>query len=288
MFAARIVVLLSRVKYLLPVCTSMERTARISPLIVGLLVVIVLLASSTAYMAFLLSQPVSRVSAQSTTATSSENSITVSGIGQVTYTPNEAIIQVSVQTQNSSAVVATELNAETVASVIKALNGIGISNSSIQTQGYSLSTDYANCYGPCVPKITGYSVTNSLQVNITSNDPTQLGVNAGHVIDTAVNAGANGISLSFEASSSVLTQLTNEALQMAVASASSQAHVIASSLGVSIIGVISSTEGNSYPAPYYGQFFAAVTTVTASSISTPIMPGTQTISEAVQVVYSIS
>lgn len=286
--ATRIAVLHSRVKYLLTICNGMERTVRISGLMVGLIVVVVLLASSTIYMAFLLSQPVSKVSAQSTTATSPGNSITVSGIGQVSYTPNEALIQVSVQTQNSSAVAATALNAETVANVIKALNGIGISNSSIQTQGYSLSTDYANCYGPCVPKITGYSVTNSLQVNITSNDPTQLGVDAGHVIDTAVNAGANGIGLSFEGSNSVLTQLTNQALQMAVASASGQAHAIASSLGVSITGVISSTEGNSYPGQYYGQVFAAATTVTLNSISTPIMPGTQTISETVQVVYSIS
>ncbi|MDG7001414.1 MAG: SIMPL domain-containing protein [Nitrososphaerota archaeon] len=265
----------------------MQKTGRISALMIVLLVVVVLLAFTTIYMAFLLSQPNTRVIAQTTTA-SSANTITVSGVGQVSYTPNEALIQVSVETENSSAAAATALNAATVASVIKALNGIGISNSSIQTQGYSLSTDYSNCYGPCIPKIVGYSVTNSLQVNVTSNDAAQLGVNAGHVIDTAVNAGATGINLYFAATSSAMTQLTNQALQMAVSSASSQAHVIATSLGVSITGVISSTVGSYYPQPYYGQVVYAATTLATPNVSTPIIPGTQTISETVQVVYAIS
>lgn len=260
-------------------------------MMIGLLVVLVLLASSSIYMAFLISQSNSRAAAQNTSSvSSSQSNITVSGVGQVSYTPNEALVQVRVQTQNSSAAAATTQNAQTTVSVIKALNGIGISNKSIQTEGYSISTDYSNCYnGPCVPQITGYTVSNSLQVNITSNDPSQLGVNAGKVIDTAVGAGANGIDLYFSASKSVIDQLTTQALQDAVSSASSQAHAIASSLGVSITGVISSSEaGNYYPQPYSGNVVLAPAATTASSIQTPIMPGTQTISETVQVVYSIS
>lgn len=255
-------------------------------LLVGLLVLVVILASSTVYMAFIAYQPNPRASAQNVTSSSSTNSITATGVGQVSYTPNEALIQVSIENQNSSAVVATSSNAATVVSVIKALNGIGISNSSIQTQGYNLSPDYSNCYsGLCVPQITGYTVTNSIQVNVTSSDPTRLGLNAGNVIDTAVGAGANSVSLSFAASQSVMNQLTGQALQDAISSASSQAHVIADSLGVSITGVISSTQSSSgYPQPLYGMTYASSTT----NVSTPIVPGTQTLSESVVVVYSIS
>lgn len=267
----------------------MEKIAGISPLMIGLLVVVVLLASSAMYMAFLVSQPNYKAAAQTTTnVSSSQSSINVSGIGQVSYTPNEALVQVSVQTQNSSAAVATAQNAQTTTNVIKALNNIGISNASIQTQGYSLSTNYANCYsGPCIPQITGYTVSNSLQVNITSSDPTQLGVSAGKVIDAVVGAGASGINLYFAASKSVMDKLTTQALQEAVSSASSQAHTIASSLGVSITGVISSSEGGNYnPQPYYGSAYLTVNG--SSNVPTPIMPGTQTISETVQVVYSIT
>lgn len=260
----------------------MQSTSHSSPLMIGLLVVLIILASSTAFMAYLTFNP--KASAQNVTSDSTTNSITVSGTGQVTYTPNEALVQVSVETENSSASAATAANAVAVTNVIKALNTMGISNSSIQTQGYNLYANYANCYsGPCVPQITGYSVTNSLQVNITSSDPAQLGVSAGQVIDTSVTAGANGISLSFGATNSVINQLNSEALQNAVSSASAQAHTIASSLGVSITGVVSSTQGSYSPQPYY---------VSAASVNaiaqTPIVPGTQTITQTVQVVYSIS
>jgi len=286
----------------------MKRRGQISTAIVALLIVVAVLASSTLYLAFLVHQSkpsdsanaapqnkgtlslpsfsVAPVSDQTDTSRSSANSITVSGTGQVSYTPNESLIQVSVQTYNTTAVAATASNAQDMVSVIRALNGIGISNSSIETQGYSLSPDYANCYSNCVPQITGYSVTNSLQVNITSSNPTELGLKAGQVIDTSVKAGANGISLSFADSNSMMNQLTNEALQSAVASADSQAKAIASSLGVSISGVISASDSGSYYPATYGTFAASTTTV--YSIPTPITVGTQTVSATVQVVYSIS
>lgn len=251
---------------------------------IGLFVLVVILASSTMFIAYLAYNP--GASAQNVTSSSTTNTITVSGTGQVSYSPNEALVQVSVQTQNSTAAAATAANSVAVANVIMALNSIGVSNNSIQTQGYNLSPYYTACYsGSCVPQITGYSVTNTLQVNITSSDPTQLGVTAGQVIDTAVNSGANGISLSFGATNSVINQLTNEALQNAVSSASNQAHAIANSLGVSIAGVVSSTQGSStLPQPYY--VYAGAASIT--SRQTPIVPGTQTITQTVQVVYAIS
>ena len=278
----------------------------ITTVVAALLVVVAILASSTLILAFTSLQPkpgssttgtppvgrnldlpsfsVATVAAQTGTVSGS-NSISVSGTGQVSYTPDEALIQVSVQTTNTTATAATTSNARDMTAVIRALNGIGISNSSLVTQGYTLSTNYANCYSSCVPQITGYSVTNSLQVNITSSTPAELGVRAGQVIDTSVKAGANGISLSFGASSSMLRGLTNEALQSAVASADSQAKAIAGSLGVSLSGVISASESSSYYPGVFGTFSAAAA---VNSVPTPITVGTQTISATVQVVYSIS
>jgi uncharacterized protein len=222
---------------------------------------------------------------QSGDPSSTSNFITVNGAGAVSYTPDEALVSVSVVTTGTTAGGTTSSNAVTTASVIKALNGIGVSNSSIETQGYSLSANYANCYSSCTPQITGYTVTNSLQVNVTSSSPSQLGLQAGRVIDTAVGAGANQISLSFAETASVLAKLTSGALQQAVASAYGQAETIAGSLGVSITGVISASEGSSYTPQYYG--YPAVLEA-VNSVSTPIMPGTQSMTVAVQVVYAIS
>lgn len=283
-----------------------KRTKSI-PIMAALIVVIVALATSTVYFAYLAKPSNSTVpatfktyplpntgsglsiavgsDAQTGVASSTSNSITVGGTGGVSYIPNEALVSVSVVTNNNTAEEATSSDAAATVSVIKALNGIGVSNSSIETQGYSLSVNYANCNSSCIPQIIGYSVTNNLQVNITSSIPSQLGLEAGRVIDTAVAAGANQISLSFSETNSVLTELTNGALQQAVASAYGQARIMASSLGVNITGVISASEGSSYTPQYYGgltTFAAAVSTV-----STPIMPGTQSMSVSVQVVYAI-
>lgn len=216
------------------------------------------------------------------------NSITVSGAGDVSYIPNEALVSVSTVTENSSAVGATSSNAAVTSKVIKALNGVGVSSSSIETQGYNLNVDYSNCNGPvCIPQILGYTVTNNLLVNLTSTSASQLGSQAGNVIDTAVGAGANQVSLSFSETNSALATLTSSALQQALASASSQAKVIASSLGVSVTGVISASEGSN-AAPQYCNACAGIAVAQLASVSTPIVPGSESFTISVQVVYAIT
>lgn len=288
----------------------MKQNRGIAPAIAGLLVITIVLASTTAYLGFLALQggktnnsgsnfvatnvPVagSGVGAGSVQGIDPpNNSITVSGTGQVSYTPNEALLTVSVVTVATTAGDATSQNAATVSKVIKAMNSVGVVNSSIQTQGFYLYPNYANNYGSTTPpSITSFSVTNSLLVNLTSSSASELGLKSGQVIDAAVAAGANQVNLQFSASTSLLSSLTNQALKSAVASAASQAQVIASSLGVTISGVISVQEGgSSYYYPYYGGYpYATFSAATISSVTTPIMPGTQTIYASVTAVYSIS
>lgn len=282
----------------------MNMRGQTSKTVIVLLASTLILASSTIYFASVAQQPNPQVNPSlqamidqklraysvyqvtpTSTSTTSLNEITVTGTGGASYTPNEALIQVSVETQDTSAEAATQANAQHVASVISALENIGISNNSIQTLAYNLSPTYNSCYSSCVPTITGYTATNSLQVNFTSSSPTTLGEKAGQIIDTAVKAGANQVNLYFGATQSLISLVTNAALHNAVASADGKAQAIATALGVSIKGVISASEGGSpyYPGPYYGVFAAAATTNSA----TPIVPGTQTFTESVQVVYSI-
>lgn len=281
----------------------MKRSGRTSKTVLALLAAIAILSSSSVYLATVAYQksPASTgldqvtqklqsfnvTSIDPTTSSSSAlNAITVSASGEASYTPNEALIQVSVQTQSSTAEGATQANAQRMSSVIGALEGIGVSNSSMQTQGFSLYADYATCYSSCIQSITGYTVTNTLQVNFTSGVPSTLGLKAGQIIDTAVQAGANQVSLYFGETQSALNQLNIQALGNAVASADTQAQAIAGSLGVSITGVISATESGPYSPLPYSPIYAASSQSTSVS-STPIVPGTQTVSVTVQVVYAI-
>jgi uncharacterized protein YggE len=285
----------------------MKRSGQASKTVIVLLAATLVLAGSTAYLALgslspkqpvgnlsgevaykLQAYQVATVSSTGTTG-SSLNSISVSGSGQASYTPNEALVQVTVQTQAPTAESATQSNARNTTNVIDALEGIGVSNSSIQTQGFNLYADYSTCYSSCIPSIIGYTVSNSIQVNITSSSAKTLGLRAGQVIDTAVKAGANQVSLYFSATQSLLNEVTSVALKNAVGSADSQAQTIASSLGVSITGVISASEGGGYyPQTYYGYGAIPEAAITnGASATTPIVPGTQYYSMTVLVVYSI-
>lgn len=146
-------------------------------------------------------------------ADSPANSVTVTGSGQVSYTPNEALLDLSVVTEAATASNATRSKAAAIASVLRALEAIGVSNSSIQTRGYTLYTDYSNTYSSTsVPQILAYAVTNSLTMNLTEGSPTQLGLKVGQAIDASVSAGANQVNLQFTASNALLGQLNNQAL----------------------------------------------------------------------------
>lgn len=215
--------------------------------------------------------------------------ITVSGTGLISFVPSEALVALSVVTTNSTAGEATSANAAITINVIRALNSIGVANSSIQTTGYTLYPNYNNYNNYQVPQILGYTITNSLQVNLTGTSPEQLGVKAGQAIHTAVKAGANQVNLAFTAPNQRLALLNNEALQQAVISASSQAQTIAKALGVTITGVLAVSNGNGYYQPQQNGalFAAAVETVTVTAGGTPIVPGTLTATASVQVTYSI-
>jgi len=242
--------------------------------------------SSQALSAFGSTNQPNSVSSASTGATT--RSITVSGTGAVSFVPTAALVSVSVVTQEATAGAATSLNSLLTLAVIKALNSIGILNSSIQTSSYSLSPNYNYNNGQQPPTITSYTVTDSLQVNVTGAGANQLGVRAGQVIDTAVKAGANQVSLQFTAPSYQMARLSDEALHNAVLVASDQAQVIASSLGVNLGSVLAASTGlsSSYsPETPYAQRVIASTN---SAASTPIVPGTLTLTATVQVTYAIS
>ena len=206
------------------------------------------------------------------------------GTGEVNFTPDEAMVGLSVVAENVTAGEATSADAAATTAVIKALNSIGIANGSIQTTSYDVSPNYDYTQGK-PPTIMDYTVTNSLQVNVTGTNPAELGVRAGQVIDTGVAAGANQVTLQFTVPNGSMKQLYGQALQQAVADASSQAQTIASSLGVSISGVMSASDGSFIsPQPVIN---LESSLSSGAGVPTPIVPGTMTATASVQVAYGI-
>jgi len=166
-----------------------------------------------------------------------ERVIYASGVGVVSTTPDEAVLQVSVEVSNPSAVAAQDEASRRMASVIDAMKNLGIPDERMKTTGLTL-----------IPirdekglQIIGYVARNTLTITI--RDLSKVG----DVIEKAVEAGVNVVnSLTFQVSSEKAASLKSEALTLAVQDAKFQAEVAAAAAGTKVIGLKSLTIGGIY------------------------------------------
>jgi len=212
-------------------------------------------------------------------SSSSPKTIQVTGTGTLSATPNEALLNLAVETQASTATIATSENAAIMTNVMNALTSAGVSNDSIQTTSYSLTPVYSNPVNQSVaPSIIGYDAVNAIQVTLSN-----LG-SVGKVLDQAISAGANQVQgITFTLSNTALANLQKQALQLALQDADNQAKATAAALGVTIVGPISVSPGYIFQPVNYSRLNVAV-----SETATPVQPGTLQVSATVQVTYQFS
>ena len=211
--------------------------------------------------------------------------IQVSGTGSVSAAPDEVIIYLAVQTQDTSATTAVNENAALMAKVMQALTTLGINQSDIQTSSYTLtiqsltSTTYPmqNIQPSSKSNATTvqYVATNAIQITLTN---TSL---VGRALDAATNAGVNEVNgITFTFTPQLTASLQKQAIQLATQDAANQAEAIASTLGLKIIGPTSITP--SYNQPFYQ------TSAAPSANPTPIEPGTLQLTAQVQTTYEFT
>ncbi len=233
------------------------------------------------------------------TASSPENpnqrTITVNGTGTVETAPDEALLNLAVNTQAPTADQAAKENANTMSQVIQAILGLsslnpGITKDDITTTDYSLTPVYSqanNCLPAGSPEqpitcttttqqLIGYAVRNAIQVTV--KDMTSIG----KVLDAATQSGVNEVGgITFTFTDDTYASLQKQALQKAVQDASNQAQTLAAALGVQVTGVVSVT-----PAYVYQPYVSAK--LNPASSGTPIQTGNLQVTVNVQVVYEIS
>ena len=164
--------------------------------------------------------------------------IRASGEGVVTIKPDQARVNVGVNTQAITAEEATQRNAEIVANVLSEIRKVIGTQGEIRTVGFNVAPMYRPQAAGQPSVISGYSVTNSVEV--TMND-----VNAaGRVLDAGVKAGANsigGIRFSLRDPQPVRAQ----ALRLATQQARAQAEAIAQGLGGRTGRILAATDATS-------------------------------------------
>jgi uncharacterized protein YggE len=202
--------------------------------------------------------------------------ITVSGTGLVTLTPDIAYISIGVHTENASAKVAVANNNSQAQAVIAIIKKAGIAEKDIQTTNFSV---YAQQQYDNTGKPTGttYVVDNSVYVTV--RDLTKLG----DLLDATVQAGANNInSIQFDVADK--TEALSQARLAAVENAKKQADELTKATGVSLGEVQSITYYDSTP-PVSIQYSKAM--IEAPAASVPVQTGSMQISTTVTIVYAL-
>jgi uncharacterized protein YggE len=201
----------------------------------------------------------------------------VTGTATLAAAPDEALLDLAVQTQATTATEATSSNAAAMSKVMVALAGAGISNDSIQTISYTLTPVYQNNVNQSAPSvIIGYTAINEIEVTVKN-----LGA-VGQILDQAISAGINQVQgITFTLADTHLATLQKQAFQQAIQDANGQANALATTLGVTITGPISVTPGYTYQPTNYSRLAAAVP-------QTQIQPGTLQVTATVQVIYAFT
>ncbi|MGH2406864.1 MAG: SIMPL domain-containing protein [Candidatus Limnocylindrales bacterium] len=233
--------------------------------------------AATVALALILGPSLAPRAAQAVDGTPAEHSISVSGTGRVTLSPDVADVQLGVLVQRQTVKAARADAATAMTAVIAALKAAGIADADITTTTLSLQPQYDYSNSGAAPHIIGYQFSNGVKATVRKIDA------VGDVIDGAIAAGATSLDgVTFRVDDE--TRADAQARSAAVADAKTKADALAAAAGVSINGVISISETVTpvpYPIPY------AALDSGGKSVATPVQPGTTDVTISVSVVYRI-
>ncbi len=210
-----------------------------------------------------------------------QTGISVSGRGEVQSTPDTGFFSVGVEVTATTVEDARENAAKAADAVISAVKKNGVDDKDIKTTQFSINPRYDYRNGN-QPTITGYTVTNMLQVKVRKLD------NFSKVIDAAVKAAGNDArvqSIWFDIEDT--TKLLEQAREAAMKEAKAKAEQLAKLGGVALGKPMMIAELTSTNPPVISAERAAGG-ISSDDTATPIQPGTGTVVVQVSVTWSIS
>lgn len=218
------------------------------------------------------------VGAQLESSGRTERTITVSGSGTVTATPDEVIVRLGVETEAGEADEALRQNSERTQAVIDRLKETGIPAADIQTEMVQLRPRYeaSEREGPDTGgrELAGYVASNIVEASTRDLDA------VGQVLDAAVRAGANRVEgIRFEVSNPA--ELLRQARETAWQDAEEKALQLADLSDAELGDVVSIGESTQGPRPVYAE--AAL----EEEAGVPIEPGSEEIQVQLQVGWAL-
>lgn len=220
------------------------------------------------------------------------NTISVSGEGEVTASPDIATISFSVR-EEAKKVADAQNKVDTKAkAALAAVRKLGVADKDIKTENYSSYPKYewqnatVSCLElNCPPSrpgrqvLIGYEVSQLVTVTVRDLDTTSA------IIEALGTAGVNdmqGPNFAIDKEDDLKAAARKQAIEKARA----KAEVLAGDLGVSLVRVVSFSEGQNYP--IYARAMMGAEKADVSAPSLPEIPrGEQKITSSVTVTYEI-
>lgn len=223
------------------------------------------------------------------------NTISVPGEGEVTASPDIATISFSVREESKKvADTQNKVDVKTKAA-LAAVRKLGVADKDIKTENYSSYPKYewqqstvvcgaTNLNGICPPPsghqvLLGYEVSQSVTLTVRSLDSVSSIIEA---LGTAGVTDMQGPNFSIDKEDDLKAQARKQAIEKA----RTKAEVLARDLGVSLVRVVSFSEGQNYP--IYARTMMGAEKGAVPAPSLPEIPqGEQKITSQVTVTYEI-
>ena len=207
-----------------------------------------------------------------------EATLTVTGSGIATVTPDKASIAIGVQTADSSSKTAQDKNSKDVNNVIGALLDYGVKEKDISTSSFDLYANYD--YSKDVSELTGYTATTILTVkNLDVKD-------VGELLEKAAEAGVNQVNgISFDYTETEAAY--DKALDAAMDRAQEKAEKLAAREGCRLGKILSVSEGDSNgSAAYTGA--REYQELAAADGGMNVMPGESDVTATVTITFQLA
>jgi len=205
--------------------------------------------------------------------------ISITGVGEISASPDIARITSGVVSQSKTAAKALQSNSAAMTRIIAGLKTAGIGSKDIRTSGFSVNPTYfydqKNRQIP--PKIIGYQVRNQVHITVSQRD------RLGGILDKMITLGANqinGISFAIDKPQN----LQDEARKRAVADALRKVKIYVTATNSKLGRIISISEGQARSP--IRQFVQRAEALSARA-DVPIEAGEQTLSIRVNITWEL-
>ena len=210
-----------------------------------------------------------------------QGTLSISGRGEVSATPDMATITMGVVSQAKTAAEALADNNARLSGVFSVLDDAGVEDRDRQTSGLSVQPNWfhpRNSDAENPPRITGYTVSNRLMVRIRDLDK------LGEILDAVVRDGANQFQgLSFGVTDPA--PLIEAARKAAVADALNKANLYTDALGISLGDIQNLSESGGAPQPMMMRAEAMIMADAAPSV--PVASGEVSFSSMVNITWAL-